>query len=285
MRKHATRCRVRRALAGLVLCLALPAQAEIRFGVHPFKPASKLFEAFTPLTDYLSEKMGEKVSLQISKDYQIHTDAIGKGDLDIAYLGPASYVSLRNNYGEIPLLARQAINGNPVFRGKIFVHKNSPIQSLHELKGKKFAFGEPHSTMSHLVPRYTLYQAGVSVEQFSSYKFAGDHVNVALGVLSGDFDAGATKEDVYYKYEARGLRSIATTPPLSDHVFVASKKMPHAKVTKLREILLNIDKDPKGQNILQAMTAGVTALVPVQDGDYDSLRAVLKKMQEIGVPY
>lgn len=285
IRKHTTRRLVRWALAGLMLCLAWPVQAEIRLGVHPFKPASKLFEAFTPLTDYLSEKMGEKVSLQISKDYQIHTDAIGKGDLDIAYLGPASYVSLRDNYGEIPLLARQAINGNPVFRGKIFVRKSSPIQNLSDLKGKKFAFGEPYSTMSHLVPRYTLYQAGISVEQFSSYKFVGDHINVALGVLSGDFDAGATKEDVYYKYETRGVRSIATTPPLSDHLFVARKNLSPAKVTKLREILLNIDKDPKGQNILQSMTTGVTALLPVQDSDYDSLRAVLKIMKEIGVPY
>lgn len=283
--KHAIHRFTMCSLAGMAFFLAWPAQAEIRFGVHPFKSATKLYEAFTPLADYLSEKMGEPVSLQISKDYESHINAIGKGDLDMAYLGPVSYVNLHDSYGAMPLLARQAINGSPVFHGKIFVRKDSPIQTLADLKGKKFAFGEPHSTMSHLVPRYTLYQAGITVEQFGGYKFVGDHTNVALGVLAGDFDAGAVKEDVYFNNESRGLRAIATTPPLSDHVFVASRKMPAGKVQKLREILLTIDKDPRGAAIFQSMTKGVTSLIPVQDSDYDSLRAVLKKMQDLGVPY
>lgn len=269
----------------MMLFLAWPAQAEITFGVHPFKPASKLIEAFSPLSDYLSEKMGEKVNLQISTDYQAHIDAIGKGDLDIAYLGPVSYVSLRDSYGAMPLLARQAIKGKPVFHGKIFVRKDSPIQNLADLKGKQFAFGENHSTMSHLVPRYMLYQAGITVDKLGGYKFVGDHVNVALGVLAGDFDAGAAKEDVYFNHESRGLRAIATSQPLPDHVFVASKKLPAHKVLKLREIMLRLDKDPRSPSILQSITKGVTALVPVQDRDYDSLRDVLKKMQGMGVSY
>jgi phosphonate transport system substrate-binding protein len=111
----------------------------------------------------------------------------------------------------------------------------------------------------------------------------GDHVNVALGVLVGDFDAGAVKEDVYFNYKSRGLREIATSAPISDHVFVASRKLPAAQAAKLRDIMLHMNQDPKGQAALRAMTAGVTALVPVQDSDYDSLRVVLKKMQELGV--
>lgn len=119
--------------------------------------------------------------------------------------------------------------------------------------------------------------------QFASYKFVGDHVNVALGVLAGDFDAGAVKEDVYFKYKDRGLRAIATSAPVSDHVFVASHNLPADQIRKLREIMLQMNENPKGLAALQAMTAGVTALVPVKDNDYDSLRVVLKKMKDMGV--
>lgn len=271
----------------LVTCIAFGfaglAHAQLVLGVHPFKPSTKLIEAFTPLTDYLSEKLGQPVSLRIAKDYEEQVDAIGQGEIDIAYLGPSLYVKLHEKYGDQALLARQQVGISPVFHGKIFVRTDSPVKTLNELAGKRFAFGEPHSTMSHLIPRYMLWQAGVTADQFASYKFVGDHVNVALGVLVGDFDAGAVKEDVFFSYKNRGLREIATSTPISDHVFVASRKLQEAQVRRLRGILLRMNQDPKGLAALQSFTKGVTALVPVQDRDYDSLRTVLKKMNEIGV--
>lgn len=269
----------------LLLLVAVAARADLVLGVHPFKPATKLTEAFSPLASYLGEAMGEPVSLRIAKDYQTHTDAIGRDEVDFAYMGPASYAALVEKYGPKPLLARQAIDGQPAFHGKIFVRADSPIRTLTDLKGKRFAFGEPHSTMSHLVPRYMLWQSAIMVGDLAGYKFLGDHVNVALAVLSDAYDAGAVKEDVYFTYEGRGLRAIATSAPISDHVFVASRKLPEAKAGKLRNILLRMGNDPKGAAALQAVTPGVKALVAVKDGDYDSLRAVLRKMQELGVPY
>jgi phosphonate transport system substrate-binding protein len=270
------------AVLGLV-STAVP--ADLVLGVHPFKPATQLTEAFTPLANYLADKMGEPVSLHIAPDYEAHVDAVGRDELDIAYLGPVPYVKLVEKYGPRPLLARQAIGGNPVFHAKIFVRADSAIRTLADLRGKRFAFGDPKSTMSHLVPRYMLWQAGVPVDQLASSKFVGDHVNVALGVLAGDYDAGAVKEDVYFSYESRGLRAIATSDPISDHVFVATRRLPGAKLRRLRGILLHANGDPQGVAALQAMTPGVTALVPVKDGDYNPVRVVLKKMQELEVKY
>lgn len=273
-------------LATLLMVLFMAgARAELVLAVHPFKPASKIAESFDPLAAYLSAKLGQPVRLRIGKDYQSHIDAIGNDAVDIAYMGPLQYLQLRDRYGERPLLARQQIGANPVFHGKIFVRADSPVRSLSELQGKRFGFGEPHSTMSHLVPRYMLWQAGVTVDKLASHKFVGDHINVALGVLAGDFDAGAAKEDVFYTYESRGLRAIATSPPISDHLLVASRKLPEALVRQLREVMLNMHQDAQGKAALAAMTKGVTALVPAQDRDYDALRQVAKKMQELGVPY
>lgn len=270
-------------LAG-VLCLASSAHAELVLGVHPFKPATRLAASFTPLTQYLSARLGEPVRLHVARDYQAHLDGVAIGRYDFAYLGPSLYVQMRGLHGPRPLLARQQIGNSPVFHGKIVVRADSPIRRLADLAGKRFAFGDPLSTMGHRVPRYLLWQAGVGVEQLASHKFVGDHLNVALGVLAGEFDAGAVKEDVFYQYEKRGLRAIATSPPISDHLFVATHRMQPDKIRKLRALLLAMHRDAEGRAALQAMTPGVRALVPVQDSDYDSLRAIMQTQQALGMP-
>jgi phosphonate transport system substrate-binding protein len=273
-------------LAGLgmaLLCMAMRVHADLILQVHPFKPSTQLMASFAPLADYLSQQLGQPVSVRIAKDYQTHIDTIGHDAVDIAYLGPVAYVKLRESYGPRPLLARQEIDGNKYFHGKIFVRQDSTIHALSDLLGKRFAFTEPHSTMGYLVPRYQLWQAGVPVERLANYKFLGNHVNVALGVLAGDYDAGAVKEDVFSTYAERGLRAIATSPPIADHVFVASRKLADAQLRTIRQALWQLHNDPKGAGILQSITPGVTALVPVQDSDYDTLRVVLKKLKELGV--
>ena len=68
------------AIACSVLGFVGAAHADLVLGVHPFKPATKLSEAFTPLTNYLGEKLRTPVSLRIAKDYQAHIDAAGRDD-------------------------------------------------------------------------------------------------------------------------------------------------------------------------------------------------------------
>jgi phosphonate transport system substrate-binding protein len=210
---------------------------------------------------------------------------IGRDELDLAYLGPAPYVEMTKKFGRKPLLARQVVHGSPLFHGKIFVRKDSPIQSLADMAGKRFVFGDPRSTMSSLVPQYMLWQAGVTVDKLAGYKHVKDHVNATLAVLAGEFDAGAVKEDVFFEHEARGLRAVATSPGISDHLFVARSNLPPEKVGLIREAMLTILEEPDGSAIVGAITPGVTNLIQVEDRHYDNLRAILDKLAELGVAH
>jgi len=69
------------------------------------------------------------VAPDIRADHATGDSAAGRGEIDIAFLGPTSYVKLREVYGERPLLARQQIGASPVFHGKIFVRADSPVRS------------------------------------------------------------------------------------------------------------------------------------------------------------
>ncbi len=258
------------------------AEESLTLGVHPYLPATELVKRFAPLANYLSKKIGQPVTVRVAGNYQEHIDRIGKNKVDIAYMGPASYVKMVDVYGKKPLLARLEINGNPSFQGVIIVRKESTLHTLTDLTGKRFAFGDPDSTMSHLVPRFMLWKAGVDVDKLASYKFLKNHYNVALGVLVGDYDAGAVKEEVFYKYEKRGLKMLAMTPEISEHVFVASNTLPSQKVHALREALYHLKDDKEGKVIMFSIKNSMTGMVPANDEDYDNLRIILQTPEKAG---
>jgi phosphonate transport system substrate-binding protein len=137
--------------------------------------------------------------------------------------------------------------------------------------------------MGYLVPAAMLLEQGITLSQLGRARFLNDHVNVALSVLAGDDDAGAVKKDVFYSYEQRGLRAIATSPPISDHVFLANTKLSPATVKALRSAMLELATTPKGKEILQHMTPGLTALIPASDTDYDSMRTVWRRLKTAGL--
>jgi phosphonate transport system substrate-binding protein len=270
----------------LIFALLLPGLAgaeTLTLGVHPYLPATEIVKRFTPLAEYLKKKTGLPVEVKISKDYRHHIDLIGQNGLDIAYMGPASYVTVVDTYGKKPILARLEIGGFPTFQGVIIVREDCPCSTLADLAGKRFAFGDPDSTMSHLVPRYMLWEAGVGVEKLEGYEFLFSHHNVALGVLVGDFHAGAVKEEVFDEYEPRGLKALAWTPEISEHVFVASSALPKETVATLREALLGLKNDREGKAVMSSIKGTVTALVPARDKDYENLRKILRALKAQGV--
>jgi phosphonate transport system substrate-binding protein len=192
-------------------------------------------------------------------------------------MGPASYVKTFHTYGEKTLLARLEVNGKPFYRGMIVIRQDSPIKSLDGLKGKTFAFGDPNSTMSHLVPTYMLLEESISVNSLKSSAFLGSHNNVALGVLGGYYDAGGVKEGVYFKYKDRGLKLLAQSPPVSEHLFVARKDLPQETIETLRQAMFQL----KDKTVLESIKGSVTGLVPVKIEDYDYLFSVMKELNKL----
>jgi len=268
-----------------LLCSAgmVNAGSALTLGIHPYLPATELVDRFTPLSDYLGKAAGRPIVIDIARDYKEHIDKIGNNKIDVAFMGPVSYVKLVEKFGRKPILARLEVTGKPTFMGAIITAKNSGIKTLADLKGKRFAFVDPESTMGHLVPRYMMLKAGVGVEDLSGYKFLYNHHNVALGVLAGDFDAGAVKEDVFYEYEKRGLRALAWTPSISEHVFVTSPLLSKEKIRALKEALLRLKDNKEGRAIMLKIQETLTGIVPAADSDYDNLRVIIRTLEKSGV--
>ncbi len=267
----------------MILCSIPSVWAEkqsLVFGIHPYLGAEEIIKRYTPLIQFLERELGVPVELKVGRDYQEHIVEIGKDKLDIALLGPASYVAMAKKFGRKPLLARIEKNHSALIYGQIIVNKASSIRSVRELEGKTFAFGDPNSTLSTLVPMAILKHDGITVEKLAFSKHYNGHINIAYAVLSGEMDAGAVKNSIFEQFRDKGLNSIAQTPKFSEHPFVTRANLDPELISKLRRLMNNLHKSAQGKEILHAINPDITALVSVQDSDFDSLRQILLRVDQ-----
>ena len=270
-------------MLGLLFLLSTAARGHdpMVLAVHPYLPDAELLKRFTPLAEYLGKEIGLHMEIGIGKNYQDHIDSIGLGKVDIAFMGPASYVLLVERYGTKPLLVRLQSRGNAFFHGMVVTRRDSPVKSIADLKARRFAFGDPNSTMSSLLPQFMLLETGIRLAHLKNFEYLGSHDNVALSVLVGDFDAGGVKEEIYRKYKDRGLAVLATTPPIPEHVFVARDDLPPEIFDAVQTALFKLNDTEQGRSILQRIKGKTAEVAPAKDSDYDKLRHIMQRLHKI----
>lgn len=270
------------ALLGLAPQLACAGDPEparpLVLAVHPYLAEGEVARRFAPLAAVIGRTLGKPVVVRVGGSYAEHIDAIGRDEVDLAFMGPASYVKMLDRYGSKPLLARFEVAHQPNLYGVIVVAESSRLRTLADLRGRLVAFGDPESTMGYLVPAWLMLNGGVPPAALGGHRFLGSQPNVALAVLAGDYDAGALNREVYEEYAAKGLRVLAETPPTPDHVFVTRKDFPAAAVAKLRDAMLTLDRTPEGARILADLHPGLTRLIPASETDYQALRDMIRSV-------
>lgn len=268
----------------LLLCFVAPATVfsqpskPLRLAVHPFLSASEIQVRFQPLCDYLTQQIGQDVQLFIVKDYQQLINAMGTGQVDLAFMGPSPYVSLTERYGPMPLLGC-LVGEQKTYSGVLFVREGSPIKQVTQLKGKRIAFVDPESTMGFQTALFCLNDNGLHLNDFD-FKFLGNHHNVVYSVLMDNFDAGAVKPEVYKAFASQGLRVLSRTLDVTDHPFVAAKHLGQTQVDQLRQALFSLTDFPEGKAILSRIRPMTVAIVPVCDREYDSLRTIYPVVEQ-----
>jgi phosphonate transport system substrate-binding protein len=261
----------------LSFCQQIYAKETLILAVHPFLPQIELEKKFTPLAHYLSQKSGLEITLKIGSSYDEHIEYIGLNKVDIAYMGPVSYVKLVKLFAKKPILAKLEVNGQSYFQGNIIVRKDSSIKSIADLKGKRIALGNMNSTMSFIVPHHLLHQASIFPKDKIKHQLLATHDDIALAVLSGDFDAGAVKPATFKRYEKDGLKILTKTPKISEHLFVTSSKLPEKDIQNLQKILINMKNSSEGLAILQGIKVGISAMVSAKDSDYSNLQKIISE--------
>lgn len=256
-----------------VLTAGLMAKEGYDFGVisavSPTEDAKKL----APLLNYLSQEVGQKVSFKTGKNYTDTIDKFSSGEFEIGFIGPSPYIIATKKEKNLEILAGVETKGKPFFHGVIVARKDSAdINSVADLKGKKFAFGSKESTLSFYTPAKALLDANVKAS-LAGFEFLGKHDIVAQNVVAKKFDAGGIQESVAAKY-AEHLKVIQKSEPMYDFMIVAHKNLSPEVKAKFKTALLKL-KDPA---ILEAIKPGATGFVETSEKNYDNLRVMMEQV-------
>jgi len=232
-----------------------------------------------PLQNYLTEQMGREVRLVTPDSYAITIDGISNGTIDFACLGGLSYVKAHAKTGVVPLVQRVT---DQQFHSVFIAGARTPIHSLNDLKGKKFAFGDINSTSGHLMPYLELKRAGINADSDLQFRYSGEHPATVKLVELGVVDAGALDETFFNAMIKDGradrtkVRVFYTSKPFVDWVYVARKGVSDNDREKFASAMLAL-REGKNDDVLKIVRG--TRFVRANDDEYGTLREVAHELK------
>lgn len=280
-------------VAGLIAALPLlgnppsqegdPRTVSLRFGVYQSEKATVMYRKLTPVLEALQES-GEKclgraldIELKIFRTYDEAIDGLVAGEVDFVRFGPASYVLARRRQPGLELLAMELEGGEKRFQGVIAVRKHSPIQTVADLKGKRFAFGDPNSTIGRYLVQAELVKAGLRASDLASFKYLPRHDAVAHAVDIGDFEAGSLRIGAFERANEKDTLRILLSFENVTSPWVARAGLDPVVARALRESLLSL-ADPV---VLKELK--VSGFAPASDDEYQFVRDGMKRADEFEI--
>lgn len=251
---------------------AVAQNGGLKFGSVAMDVPAAMHQRLAPLTRYLSETLGQPVTLKLAKNMHDAIHDISSHSVDLAYLTPVAYIRAHDQ-GQAKLVVKTITRGKASFKLMIVVRQDSPLKQVQDLVGKRFALGDPAA----LLQRATVVGAGMPLEKFRSYKFLGHYDNIVRAVMRHDFDAGIVKDTMAYKWQNKGIRILYRSPDLPPYNIAASGNIDNATLKKLKQAFLALDvKKPAHRLVIKALDKRYDGFAPTSDQEYDVVRQLIK---------
>ncbi len=255
-------------------------------GLLPGESAPTVMRLNEPMRAYLEKRLKIPVELVVGANYAATGEALRFGRLDVAYLGPVTYI-LQSRRTKLEPFARPTHAGvGPTFQAVVIVPKDSPAKALADLKGQEVAYGDPASTSGTWVPRYQLLEAGLVAGRDYTLRVLGAHDSVALAVANHKVAAGGLSMPVYERLlkEARSTATPSASwrnprpfPNIcgpSATVSTRPSRKKSAFKEEIRQAFVSVS-DPEALKVFRA-----EAFIPTVDSDVDRVRTWIEAIRK-----
>ncbi|WPD18823.1 phosphate/phosphite/phosphonate ABC transporter substrate-binding protein [Thermaerobacter composti] len=256
---------------------------ELVMGFVPSQNATTLQETAEPLGEMLSKELGIPVEVFVSTNFIGLVEAMAAEQVHIGFLNPFAYVIAKDRGDPVEVMFKTVRQGKDSYRAQIFVHADSGITDLQQLKGKKFAFVDPASTSGYLFAAHVLKRNGIDPEKDIQPVMAGSHDAAVLSVYNRQTDAGASFEDARtllqkdYPDVMDKVKVIAYSDPIpNDTISVVSWLSDDLK-RRIHDAFVKIAQTEEGKKVLFDIYE-IEGLTDAQDDDFDIIRSVAKDM-------
>lgn len=255
--------------------VAVPAASRpdhLTIGLLPGESAPTVIRLNEPMRAYLEKRLGIPVRIMVGANYAATGEALRFGRIDIAYLGPVTYIKQSQHAKLVPFARPSHAGVGTTFQAVIIVPSDSTAAQLADLKGKEVAFGDPASTSGTWVPQYQLLAAGLTAGRDYVPRTLGAHDAVALAVANHRVAAGGLSMPVYNrllkegKLDGKAVKVLAESPPIPEYMWTFREGIPPAFRAEVMQAFLTVS-DPEALKVFRA-----DAFVPAVDADVNVVR-------------
>ena len=265
----------------------------------PSRDATYLDAQRLPLQELLTREMGMKVNVTVATDYNALIEAMASEQVHVGLLATTAYVlaadegaaeailkSLRYDVDDNGKLLKDKamVSG---YRSQLIAHKDSGIQSVKDLVGRKVAISSFTSTSGFVWPANLLADNGIDPESGVEWINAGGHDNAVLAVFNGEADAAFTFKDARNLFEKESFFNelmdkvvlITNTSLIPNDTISVIPNLNDDLKKKVRDAFIAISKDDKGLEIIRGIY-NHEGYADAKDSDYDEVRVYLERKNE-----
>lgn len=235
-------------------------------GIVPQFEARRLHAIWRPILDQLETKTGLRFMLKGSPTIPAFEREFMAGQFDFAYMNPYHIMLAHKTVGYVPLVRDVGRS----LSGVLVVRKDSAIDSLTQLQGKRVAFPAPNALGASLQNRQELLdQFGVEVQPLYVKTHDSVYLNVALGQVSAG--GGVQKTLNRQPADIGGLLKVLhRTTAVAPHPFAAHPRIATELQQKVQQAFLEIAATAAGKALFaeipikQAGPASMADYAPLQ---------------------
>lgn len=272
------------------------AQEPLKIGVIPYDTPGKLRTEYTPFANFLAKETGRRAQVFVATNYVGVIQALQADQIDCAYLNPLSYVlfldKMRSSPEHLIPIAMPYVHGSLYYYGAIFTRVGSGINTIAQLKGKKFAFTQPTSTSGYLYPFIFLRKHGIDPNHDFAEKYFASDTGVVPAVLNSSADAGALFEEgiqppFVRPDQQKQIKELARIGPIANGMFVVRGNLDPRLIGQIKKALHDINIAPDGKAANAALQ--VAKWAPAHDSVFDPVRQAARvlgiNLQSLNAPH
>jgi phosphonate transport system substrate-binding protein len=262
-----------------------PNGGVVRFGVEPYDTSAKLVPIYQHIGDLIGEKLGCKVQVFVTTNYNAEIEAMRNDKLEIGEFGPLGYVLAHQVAKAQAVAAFGTKEGKPdSYWASLVTYPASGIKTVAEIKGHSFAFSDPATTTGHLFPAYGLRKAGLDPDKDVRGIYAGSHTASFEALYNHKVDAGELNSEQLESATQRGEYKpgvfvfLWKSDPIPTDPITLRGNLPDSFKQRATQVLQTLDLSTLPEADRKIMGLSGMRFVPQTDQAYDPIRDLVKTL-------